>query len=137
MDRWTAFVAIAHLKLRLEILQRHPELLREINVEIRRPIELAGLKSRLQRAKKQEADIAVLGKRYDSVMDNIDELTGAGVDHVGSLESYAADLKSTIEGMVAGDNGGPPLEEQPVVTGQDGQAGPDLVPPADRIVAAN
>ena len=134
MDRWTAFVAIAHLKLRLEILQRHPELLRETNVEIRRPVELAGLKGRLARAKQQEVNIAAIGKRYDAVMDRIDELSGAASGNVGSLEQYESELRNTIEGMVAGDNGGPPLEESTPVTGQ---AGPDLVPPADRIVAAS
>ena len=111
-------VAIAHLRLRLTILERHPELL---DMQIQRPMELAGLKSRLARAKKQEASIAEVGKRYDAVMDKIDELTGAGVDHVGSMEQYEADLRNTIEGMVAGGNGGPPLE------GEDGQTGPDQV----------
>jgi hypothetical protein len=151
VDSLTAFVAIAHIKLRLEILQRqlkkNPRLL-ETDMEIRRPMELAGLKSRLARAKKQEADIAVIGKRYDAVMDKIDELSGAASGNVGALEQYEADLRSTVMGMIAGDNGAPPLDD-----GQLGQSGEvaqpvaataqvappvaaDTQPPADRTVTA-
>ncbi len=91
-------------------------------MEIRRPMELAGLKSRLARAKKTESDIAETGKRYDAVLDQIDEAHGAAKANVGHLEQYASELRSTIEGMVAGDNGAP----------TDGdQAGPDSAP-ADR-----
>lgn len=80
-------------------------------MEIKKPIELAGLKSRLLRAKKQEASISDLGQRYDKVQDAIDDAISAGKSHVGDLESYHADLKSTIEGMV-GSNGGDPLDGQ-------------------------
>ncbi|MBR1206964.1 MULTISPECIES: hypothetical protein [unclassified Bradyrhizobium] len=107
MDRVTALVAIAHLKLRLELLERHPQLL-EVDMEIRRPMELAGLKSRLARAKKQEADISVTGRRFDQALDRIDELHGVALGHVGQLEHHAEELRSMIEGMAgAGDNGGP------------------------------
>lgn len=135
MDHWTAFVAIANLKLRLEMLQRHPELL---NMEIRRPMELAGLKSRLQRAKTQEARIAGIGKRYDTVMDKIDELSDAADGNVGSLEQYEGDLRSTVMGMIAGDNGAPPLDEPTAVDGQTGQPGaqPAAQPPVQPAVAA-
>lgn len=109
-------------------------------MEIRRPMELAGLKSRLQRAKTQEANIASIGKRYDTVMDKIDELSGAASGNVGALEQYEADLRSTVMGMIAGDNGAPPLQDTPAADGQTGQPGAqpaDTVPPSDRIVAAN
>lgn len=85
-------------------------------------MELAGLKGRLARAKKTESDIAETGKRYDAVLDQIDEAHGAAKANVGHLEQYASDLRDTIDGMVAGDNGAP----------TDGdQAGPALAP-ADR-----
>lgn len=104
-------------------------------MQIQRPMELAGLKSRLARAKKQEASIAEVGKRYDAVMDRIDELTGAGVDHVGSMEQYESELRDTIEGMVAGGNGGPPLEDAPVTEdGQSGQSGAAVSPAVSAIV---
>lgn len=70
-------------------------------------MELAGLKGRLARAKKTEADIAETGKRYDTVLDQIDEAHAAAKSNVGHLEQYASDLRSTIDGMIAGDNGAP------------------------------
>lgn len=60
MDRVTALVAIAHMRLRLEMLARYPELLESIDMDIRRPMELAGLKGRLARAKKLETDGQVI-----------------------------------------------------------------------------
>jgi hypothetical protein len=121
MDRVTAMVAIAHLRLRLDILQRHPEMLGEdMALKIKQPIELAGLKSHLIRAEGQEKTIAVLAKRYGKTLDAIDELTGAHAEHVGALEHYEADLRRKIEGMV-GSNGGDPLDGEGE-TGQDGQS---------------
>lgn len=73
-------------------------------MEIRKPMELAGLKSRLARAKKTEADIADTGKRFDKALDQIDEAHGAAKVHAGDLEQYAGELKRTIESMVAGSN---------------------------------
>lgn len=115
MDRVTALVAIAHLRLRLDILQKYPHLIDEMtDMEIKRPMELAGLKSRLMRAKGTEAAIAVTGKRYDAVLDQIDELHGVAKGNAGALEQYAGELKSTIESMIGGSNGDPN-------DGQDGQ----------------
>jgi hypothetical protein len=70
MDRLTALVAIAHLKLRLEVIQRNPQLLEalDMNRTIKRPIELAGFAGRLIRAEKIETDLAVTGERYDTVL---------------------------------------------------------------------
>jgi hypothetical protein len=109
MDRLEALIAIAQLRLRLAVLERNPDLLKGLNampIEIKRPIELAGLKGRLLRAQKSEQAIAITGARYDKVLDEIDELHGAHKGHVGHLEGYAADLKTTIERMV-GSNGDP------------------------------
>lgn len=126
MDRLAAFVAITHLRLRLDILTRYPHLL-EPDMEIRRPIELAGLKSRLVRAKKQQEGIADTGKRFDIVMDQIDEAHGAAKAHAGDLEQYAGELKRTIESMVAGsneaegtDSADPPTEPEPVLNALGG-----------------
>jgi hypothetical protein len=76
-------------------------------MEIKRPMELAGLRSRLQRAQATETAIAVTGKRYDAVLDQIDVLHGVSKANVGQLETYAGDLKSTIERMTGGSNGAP------------------------------
>jgi len=108
MDRLEALVAIAHLRLRLVMVERHPQLLEGIGMEIKRPIELAGLKSRLARARATEAAIAVTGKRYDLALDAIDEAHDAAKAHAGQLELYGSELRSTVEGMIAtGANGGP------------------------------
>jgi hypothetical protein len=37
-------------------------------IDIKRPIELAGMRARPARAKKLEGDFAVIGKRYDTVL---------------------------------------------------------------------
>ncbi|WP_018456808.1 hypothetical protein [Bradyrhizobium sp. WSM4349] len=123
MDRLTALVAIAHLKLRLEFIERNPQLLDEGLMEIRRPMELAGLKARLTRAKKQEGDIALTGTRFDKVMDQIDELHGVSKNHVGQLEVYAGELRLTVEGMVAGSNGLPNEDSESSTASSDGGQG--------------
>ena len=108
MDRVTALVAIAHLKLRLELLERHPQILEGIDmIDIKRPIELAGMRSRLARAKKLEADIGVTGQRYDRVLDKIDEQHRALQGHAGELENNSAQLEQLLGTMIAGDNGAP------------------------------
>ena len=108
MDRLTALVAIAHLKLRLEVIQRHPDILEGLTmIDIRRPIELAGMAARLKRAEKMEKDIGVTGRRYDSVLDAIDEKHAALKGHVGSLETTATQLDQVIGSMIAASNGGP------------------------------
>lgn len=116
MDYWTAFVAVAHLKLRLEHLQRHPEHLMAATPTLPAPMEFAGLKSRLQRAKLLEGRAGVVGPRVDAALDIIE--TGVGVleTHAPELEKYGADLMSTINGMLAPSNGAPALgEEAPAV----------------------
>jgi hypothetical protein len=68
---------------------------------------LAGMKSRLARAAAAEAKLSGVGKRYDTVLDKIDEATSVIDSHASQLEQYEGDLRKTIEGMVAGSNGGP------------------------------
>ncbi len=121
MARIDTLVAVAHRRLRLRRLlvaiERHPELLEKdlmAPLTIKKPTELAGLKSRLTRADAQEKSIAKLGERYDTVLNGIDELVAAHVTHVGDLETYEKDLRSRIESMV-GSNG------DPSQAGQDGQ----------------
>jgi hypothetical protein len=128
MDRVTALVAIAHLKLRLELIERNPQLLEGLNmVDIRRPIELAGFRSRLARATRQEADLTVTGKRYDTVLDAIDEQHATLKRHVGSLEVEHSQLDQVINRMVAaaGDNGAPKNdgEESSIASSEVGEVG--------------
>lgn len=107
MDRLEALVAIAHLRLRLVMIERNPQLLEGTTMQIKRPIELAGLKGRLVRARQTEASIAVTGEGFDAALDGIDEAHAAARAHVGELERLGADLRQTIEGMTGASNGGP------------------------------
>jgi hypothetical protein len=101
VDRLEALVAIAHLRLRLVMVERNPHLLEcDAMLQIKRPIELAGLKGRLARAKQTEAAIAHTGARYDAALDAIDEAHQAAKQHVG-------ELRQTVEGMTGGTNAGP------------------------------
>lgn len=122
MDRLTAFVAIAHLKLRLETLQRHPEYLSMQAPVIPAPIQLAGLKSRLQRAKALEGRAGAAGGRVDAALDVIETGVSALEQHAPRLEQYGNDLLATIQGLVESSNGGPPADgsEVPAVAGPNG-----------------
>lgn len=127
MDPLEALVAIAQLRLRLQMIERNPKLLQQgLEMQIKRPIELAGLKGRLARAKATEVAIAETGRRYDAALDAIDEAHGAAKDHVGELEHYGRELKSTVEGMIAtGANADPnePGEKLSIDSGEVGDAG--------------
>lgn len=113
MDRLEALVAIALRRLRLRriliAIERNPQLLEtmEMPIDIKRPMELAGLKGRLARAHKQQAAIEVTGRRFDEVLDRIDELHDAGRSHVGHLELHENELRRTIETMVGASNAAP------------------------------
>lgn len=111
MDALDALIGIAHLKLRLETLQRHPELLdthmATTTPVLPAPMEFAGLKSRLQRARGLEARAGVVGPRVDAALDVIEQGVGVLETHAPELEKYGADLMSTITGMLAPSNGDP------------------------------
>lgn len=93
-------------------------------MEIKAPIELAGMRSRLVRAKALEGRCATSGKRFDAALDAIDESIGAVEKHAGQLEQYGSELKATIEGMVAGSNGAPEeVAAEPVADPLPGPAG--------------
>ena len=121
-----ALVAVARRRLRLRrvlmAIERDPQLLEaiEMAIDIKRPMELAGLRGRLARAKTQQAAIEVTGQRFDAVLDRIDELHDAGRAHVGHLEMHESELRRTIEGMVAGSNGGPNDGEESSVASSEG-----------------
>jgi hypothetical protein len=126
VDRVTALVAIAHLKLRLEVIQRHPEILEDLHmIDIKRPIELAGMRSRLQRARKLETDLAVTGQRYDQVLNEIDEQHASLKGHVGALENEKSQLDQVLGAMIAGSNGGP-NDGEASSTGSTGDAGTEV-----------
>lgn len=107
-------VATAHRRLALRrflvAIERNPEILEALdmnNRSIKRPIELAGFAARLVRAEKAEADLAVTGERYDTVLDDIDDQRAALKTHVGALELTRSALDQVLSRMTAGSNGGP------------------------------
>jgi hypothetical protein len=105
-------IAVAHRRLRLRRLlvaiERNPQLLEDIDkIDIKRPLELAGMRARLGRAKKLEADIAVSGRRYDAVLGAIEDQHAALQGHVGQLENEKSQLDQVLGTMVAGSNGDP------------------------------
>jgi len=112
MDRLEAMIAVAHRRLQLRrmlmAIEKNPQILEVyMPLDIKRPMELAGLKSRLTRAKMTERAIEDTGRRYDAVLDRIDELHGAARGHAGALELQESELRSVVEGMIGGSNGGP------------------------------
>jgi hypothetical protein len=113
VDRLTAFVVVANLKLRLKVLTLYPDSLEAIimadkpSLYIPRPVELAGMRSRLMRAQQQGKDIAKTGIAYDEVMDGIDEAHAAIKGHVGDLTLLESSLRSQIMGMLERSNGAP------------------------------
>lgn len=138
MDRLTAFVAIAHLRLRLERLSRNPDLLRKMILDmekekekrpslyIPRPVELAGMRARLMRASKLEKDVAATGQEYDDVMDGIDDAHKAIKGHVFDLRTVESGLRSQILGMLERSNGDPTDGES---DGRQSSSGEQQQPP--------
>jgi hypothetical protein len=105
-------IAVAHRRLQLRrflvAVERNPFILEDVDmIDIKRPIELAGMRARLARAKKLEGDIAVTGKRYDTVLGAIEDQHAAPQGHVGQLENQKSQLDQVLGTMVAGSNGDP------------------------------
>lgn len=119
MDRLTAFVAIAHLKLRLETLQRHPEL---IEMAIPNFQGLAGAMDKLEfmlesEATKLHGDISSLGDRGLAAI-------GKGREKIDVVRQRIAEVE-TFVGRMEGTNGGPlassaPPSEPAVAPGPNG-----------------
>lgn len=132
MDRSTFHVALAHLKLRLEILARHPEYadMSTAPPVLPAPIQLAGLKSRLQRAKGLESRAGAAGVRVDAALDVIENGVSALEAHAPKLEQYGADLMNTINGLLESGNGGPPADGSEIpadVTPKGPNGGPRIL----------
>lgn len=74
------------------------------------PMQLAGLKSRLQRAQNLEGRAGAAGARVDAALDTIETGVSALEKHAPRLEQYGNDLMSTINNLLEPANGGPPLD---------------------------
>lgn len=108
-------------------IEQNPQWLEEMDMDDKRPpltipkpMELAGMRSRLLRSQAQQKDLTQIGKDYDAVMDGIDDAKGALKGHVGDLKLYEGAVRNTIESMIDRSNGGDPLDEGEK-TGQSGQ----------------
>jgi hypothetical protein len=77
--------------------------------EFAKPVELAALKGRLQKARELEARIGDCGRRYDAVLSAIEEKLGQSDAHAGELERYDAELAETIRSMT-GESNFPPAD---------------------------
>lgn len=115
MDQLTAFVELAYIKLRLELidiaLSKVPRMPAPTAPKLPAPMEFAGLKSRLQRAKALEKRAGVAGPAMDTALDIIERGVTTLETHVPELQKYGKDLMDTINGMLEGSNGGPPLDD--------------------------
>lgn len=111
-----ALILLSHCKVRLERLTRNPSLIESCPPmatpppTIPAPMQLAGLKSRLQRAAGLEKRAGAAGVRVDSALDTIETGVTALERHAPRLEQYGNDLMSTINSLLEPANGGPPLD---------------------------
>jgi hypothetical protein len=95
-----------HLDLAIK-RYKDPDMDKRPPLTIPRPVELAGMRSRMLRAKQLQKDVAKTGEDYDAVLDGIDEAHRAIKSHVGDLKVVEWSLRDTIEGMIDRSNGGP------------------------------
>jgi hypothetical protein len=108
VDRWTAFVAIANLKLRLEILQRHPEYLKDIDMTP----TFKGLGSALAKLKHGlDLQAAPLMADIESLSVEAPDLLKQAAAEVAKTKQAVSDIKDFVSGLV-GDNGAP-LDDSP------------------------
>lgn len=105
MDRLTAFVAIAQLRLRLDIVQRHPHLLEDIDMNPK----LKGVASAM--AKLQHS----LEERSGKLLDRIESADKRGANafdkahaSLDVTEKAMGDVEAFISSL-EGSNGGPTL----------------------------
>src|SRR5258708_20784378 len=119
MDRLTAFVAISHLKLRLQYLSRHPELIKETSMTP----TFKGLGSALAKLK-HDLDLQAqpLMADIESLASEAPELLKQAQQEVAKTKQAVTDIKDFVSGLI-GSNGGPTL------TDSSATSGPSAAPP--------
>jgi hypothetical protein len=106
VDRITALVSIAHLKLRLEILQRHPEFLRKMATPKLQGLAkaMAMLEHNMEDgAGKLLAKIEFVGARGEAALSK-------GHTKIDGIAGRVAEVESLVTAM-EGANGGDPLDD--------------------------
>jgi hypothetical protein len=79
--------------------------------EFKRPVELIGFRSRLERARSLEQRIGKTGGKYDEILNAIQQKVEASEAHLSHLEEYDKQLAQVIEQMV-GESNGPPTSDE-------------------------
>jgi hypothetical protein len=114
MDRLTAFVAIANAKLRLEYLQRHPEILEGIEMTPK----LAGLSTALATLRHSlEVQASDLMTRADVVNARISVAMTKAKAQMTVTEQAATDIEDFANSL-EGSNGGPTLSDSSAISDQ-------------------
>ncbi len=83
----------------------------------KKPIELAGMAARLDRARGLEVRVGKVGAQYDKVLNAIEEKTEQAEQHVGGLEQYDRELGAAVQRMIGERTNSPPEGE----AGQEGR----------------
>src|ERR1700676_3071273 len=120
MDRLTAFVAISHLKLRLQYLSRHPELIKETSMTP----TFKGLGGALAKLK-HDLDLQAqpLMADIESLASEAPGLLKQAVQEVAKTKQAVADIKDFVSGLLES-NGGPTLTDSSAMSG--GSAAPAI-----------
>jgi hypothetical protein len=114
MDRLTAFVAISHLKLRLQYLSRHPEIIEGIDMTPK----LAGLSNALAMLQHGLEDQASkLLDRVNAVNIRTAAAMAKANAQMAATEQAAADIEAFANSL-EGSNGGPTLGDSSVTSAQ-------------------
>jgi hypothetical protein len=120
MDRLTAFVALAHVQLRVEYLKRHPEILEGIEMTPK----LAGLSTALATLQHGlEDQAAKLLDRVNAVNVRTAAAMAKANAQMAATEQAAADIEAFANSL-EGSNGGPSLSDSSATSGQS-QAAPE------------
>ena len=115
MDQLTAFVELAYIKLRLELIDRALQKVPRMPLippKLPAPIQLAGLGARLKRGASLEARANAVGTRVDNAHDVIESGIAALENYEPGLEQYGSQLLTQIQRLSEPSNGGPPLESE-------------------------
>lgn len=116
MDRWTAFVAIYHLKLRLEYLTRHPELLENIMTPKLRGVASAFAKlthGLEQRSGQLLERIEAADKRGSQAFDKAHSSLDSTEQAMADVENFISSLEGANGGPTLGDSSSSPEEPDP------------------------
>ncbi len=127
MDRLTALVAIAHLKLRLNIIQRNPQLL-----DTAMTPKLQGVLQSFNMLKHSlEADADEMAKRIQTADQRRQALKQSGHAALGRVDADMKDIEDFL-GAMEGSNGAP-LEVSSGSSAASSAASPDVAAAPERL----